>query len=43
MFEIYTMVSEIYDNVDVVLGVKTFVELEAEICMREPKFKSLNK
>ena len=33
MFEIYTMVSEIHDNVDLVLGVKNLVELEGEISM----------
>ena len=36
MFEIYTMVPEIYENEVLVLGVKHFVELELSI--RELKF-----
>ena len=43
MFEIYIMVSEIYDSIDFVLDVKNVVELEAEISMRDLKFKSLNR
>ena len=43
MFEIYTMVSEIHDTVKLVLDEKTFVELEIEICLRELKYKSLNR
>ena len=43
MFEIYTMVSEIHDNVNLILGVKNVIELEAEINMRELKFKFLNR
>ena len=43
MFEIYTMISEIDDNVDLVLGVKTFVSLEGEISMRDLAFKFLNR
>ena len=35
IFEFYTVVSETHDNVNVVLGVKTFVELEVELSMRE--------
>ena len=35
MFEIYTIVSEIHDNIDSVLGVKDFVELEGEMSIRE--------
>ena len=38
----YTMVSEIHDNVDLVLGVKNFVKL-GEISMRELNFKFLNR
>ena len=34
MFEIYAMVPEIHDDVELVLFVKTFVALEAEISMR---------
>ena len=43
MFEIYTMISEIHDNVDLVLGIKKFVYLEAEINMTELKFMFLNR
>ena len=39
IFEIYVMVSEIHDNVNLVLGVKTFMELDGEISMRELTFK----
>ena len=42
MFDIYSMVSEMHDNVDWVLGVKDIVELEAEKSIRELKFKFLN-
>ena len=42
MCDIYVAVSEIHDNVDLVLGVKNFVELE-EISIREMPFKFLNK
>ena len=38
MFEIYTMVSTIHDNVNLFLGVIHFVELEAEKTMRHFKF-----
>ena len=34
MLEIYTTVFEIHDNVDLVSGVKHFVELEGEISMK---------
>ena len=37
MFEMFTMVYEIHDNVDLVLDVKSFVELEAELNMKELK------
>ena len=30
-FKIYTLVSEIYDNVDIVLGIKNIFELEGII------------
>ena len=43
MFEIYTMFSDIYDNVDLLPGVKTFIELEADISIRELQFKFLNR
>ena len=38
MFEIYMMVYEIHVNVDYVLGINIFVELEAEISARALKF-----
>ena len=37
------MVSETHDNVDLVLGVKNLTALEAELSMRNLKFKILNK
>ena len=42
MPEIYTLVLDIHDNVNLVLGVKIFLEMEAEISMRQLKFKFLN-
>ena len=41
MSEICTMVSEIHDNEDLVLGVKNFVESEGEISMEDLTFKFL--
>ena len=41
MCEIHTMVSEIADNVDLLLGVKNCVETEGEISMGELKYKFL--
>ena len=43
MFEIKTMLSKIHNNVDLVLGIKNFVELEGEIRMKGLTFKFLNK
>ena len=43
MFELYTMVSEIHDNVDLVIGIQNFAELEGEIRMRRIKFKFINR
>ena len=43
MFQIYTMVSEIHVNADLVLGVKKCGEFEAEISMSELKLKLLNR
>ena len=34
-FEIYTLVSEIHENVDLVLGIKNFFELEGVINSRD--------
>ena len=39
MLEVYTVVSEIYNNVDLVLDIKNFVQVEVEISMRQLKFK----
>ena len=43
LFEIYTMVSEIHDNIYLVLSVKWVIELEAEISVRKSIFKVMNK
>ena len=43
IFEIYAMVSDIYDNVDLMLESKNFMELEGKISMRELTFKFLNR
>ena len=42
MFEIYTTVSEIHDNVDVVLGDRNLIKLEGKMSMRDLTFKFLN-
>ena len=42
-FEIYTLVSEIHENVDLVLGIKNVFELEGVINSRDCSFKFLNK
>ena len=42
-FEIYTLVSEIHKNVDLVLGIKNVFELEGVINSRDCCFKFLNK
>ena len=42
-FEIYTLVSEIHKNVDLVLGIKNVFELEGVINSRDCRFKFLNK
>ena len=41
-FEIYTLVSEIHENVDLVLGIKNVFELEGVINSRDCYFKVLN-
>ena len=35
----FTLVSEIFDNVDMVLGIKNLFELEGVIDSREPSFR----
>ena len=42
-FEIYTLVSEIHENVDLVLGIKNIFELEGVISSRDCCFKFLNR
>ena len=42
-FEIYTLVSEIHENVDLVLGIKNVLELEGMIYSRGCCFKFLNR
>ena len=41
-FEVYTLVSEIHENVDLVLGIKNMFELEGVIDSRDCCFKILN-
>ena len=43
IFEIYTLVSEIHENVDLVLGIKNVFELEDVINSRDCCFKFLNR
>ena len=42
-FEIYTLVSEIHENVDLVLGIKNIFELEGVISSRDCCFNFLNR
>ena len=42
-FEIYTLVSEIHENVDLVLGIKNIFELEGVINSRDCNFEFLNR
>ena len=42
-FKIYTLVSEIHENVDLVLGIKNVFELEVVINSRDCKFEFLNR
>ena len=42
-FEIYTLVSEIHENVDLVLGIKNVFKLEGVINSRDCKFEFLNR
>ena len=43
LFEVFTLVSEIHDNVALVLGMKNAYELEGIVDMRESSFKFLNR
>ena len=42
-FQIYTLVSEIHENVDLVLGIKNIFELEGAIDLHESCFNFLNR
>ena len=42
-FEIFTLVSEIHDNVDLVMGMKNIFELEGVIDSRESYFSFLSR
>ena len=43
LFEVFKLVSEIHDNVDLVLGMKNAYELEGIVDMRDSSFKFLNR
>ena len=43
LFEVFILVSEIHDNVDLVLGKKNAYELEGIVDMRDSSFKFLNR
>ena len=43
LFEVFTLVSEIHDNVDLVLGMKNSCELEGIVDMQDSLFKFLNR
>ena len=42
-FEIYTLVSEIHENIDLILGIKNVFEMEGMINSRDCCFKFLNR
>ena len=43
LFEVYTLVSEIQQTMDLILGVKNMFELEGEVSCRTSQFKFLNR
>ena len=43
LFEIYTLVSEIQQSMDLIVGVKNMFELEGEVSCRTSQFKCLNR
>ena len=43
LFEVFTLVSEIHDNVDLVLGMKNAYELEGMVDMQDSSFRFLNR
>ena len=42
LFEVYTLVSEIQQNMDIILGVKNMFEIEGEVSCHTSQFKFLN-
>ena len=42
-FEVFTLVSEIHDNIDLVLGMKNAYELEGIVDMQDSSFRYLNR
>ena len=43
LFEVYTLVSEIQQNMDIILGVKNMFEIEGEVSCHTSQFKFLNR
>ena len=43
LFEVFILVSEIHDNVDLVLGMKNAYELEGIVDMQDSSFRFLNR
>ena len=43
LFEVYTLVSEIQQNMDIILGIKNMFEIKGEISCRTSQFKFLNR
>ena len=43
MFEIYTLVSEFQQSMDLIFGVKNMFEIEEEVSCRTTQFKFLNR
>ena len=43
LFEVYTLVSEIQQNIDIIIGVKNMFEVEGEISCHTSQFKFLNR
>ena len=43
LFEVYTLVSKIQQNMDIILGVKNMFEIEGEISCRTSQFRFLNR
>ena len=43
LFEVFTLVSEIHDNVDLVLGMKNAYELKGIVDTQDSSFKFLNR